>query len=256
MAETFAEAVGASEATPVITSTPAPAAPNDYVELKKSNFHFKRDVAKDEAGNVIKDPDTGKPKAGSNHPEGKHPTAEMYLPIPKTSRLIEFLSDPTKYAKEVDLIRTAVEDVIYTVARSQVNDFREKDLNALVHNGILNYDDLDWTKIANTPKSERGAYAPSEEELKTFYESYMEVMPTAAQKPEANIKNHILLFQGGFKKQRAQKEVLELMKGMLDTYLNNAGEAAVEDNFQVVDYFITKLSRWMAAEAPITMSML
>jgi hypothetical protein len=235
---------GSTAAAPAATPAPVPAAPNGYVDMVKQNFHFKKDKdVKDDANNIIEE---GK----------KHPTVEMYLPIPKKERLIEILQDPTKYAKEVELLEAAVFDVVYSVARGQINEFREKDPKAIVTPAVLNYDQLDWTAIANTPKAERGAYAPSDEELKAFLDSYVEVMPAATGKTEAQIKNHVLLFQGGFKKQRAQKEILELFLGMLQIYLSKAPQDATEENAQVVEYFINKLDRWLKAEEKITMDML
>ena len=180
----------------------------------------------------------------------------MYLPVPKLSRLIEFLSDPAKYGKEVELLQAAVFDQIYAVARGQVNDFREKDLNALVTPAALNLDKLDWTAIANTPKAERGAYAPDDAEIAAFCKAYMDIMPAATGKAEETIKNHVVIFQGGFKKQRAQKDMLEFFVGMLTIFVSKASEEVLEDNAQVVDYFVTKLKRWMQTEEKITMDML
>lgn len=245
-------ATTAAAATPAATPTPvvAPPAPNAFVEMKKQNFHFKKE--KDVTGPSADDPS----KIVVLQAGVKHPTVEMYLPIPKRERLIELLSDPVKYAKEVDLINSAIFDVIYGVARGQINDFRDNDANKgkPVTQAVLNFDELDFTKIANTPKAERGAYAPSDEELKTFLESYQEVMPAAADKKPEAIKNHITLFQGGFKKQRAQKDILELFSGMLAIYLTSAPPDAQEENMQVVEYFINKLDRWLKAEEKITMA--
>jgi hypothetical protein len=156
----------------------------------------------------------------------------------------------------VELVLSAVFDVIYGVARGQVNDFRDKDSAATVTPAVLDFDKLDWTAIANTPKAERGAYAPSEEELKSFLDSYAEVMPAATGRSESAIKNHVTLFAAGFKKQRAQKEILELFVGMLQVYLSKAPADAVEENLQVVEYFSNKLERWLKAEEKITMDML
>ena len=241
-----AEGDAGSGSTADSASAPAaPPAPNDYVTMVKQNFHFKKekDVLAEDGKTVL--------EAGK-----KHPTVEMYLPVPKRERLIQILQNPEAFPKENELINAAVFDVIYNVARGQINEFREKDPKATVTPAVLDLDKLDFTAIANTPKAERGAYAPSDEELKTFLDSYLEVMPAATGKTEAQIKNHITLFQSGFKKQRNQKEILELFAGMLQVYLSKAPTDAVEENLQVVEYFTNKLDRWLKAEEKITMDML
>jgi hypothetical protein len=228
----------------------APSAPNDSVFMKEQTFHFKKE--KDVTG-----PDAADPTKTVVLQKGeKHPSVKMYLPIPKRERLIQFLSDPTTFAKEVELIDSAIFDTIYTVARGQVNDFREKNPKETVTNAVLDYDKLDWTAIANMPKSERGAYAPNEEELGTFLDSYAAVMPAATQKTAEQIGNHIKLFKDGFKKQRGQKDILELFSGMLQVYMTAASTDDLEENMQVVEYFVNKLDRWLKAEEKITMDML
>lgn len=242
--------------TPAPAVQPQPPAPNDNVLMQKQMFHFKKDVQRDDKGNVVKNPENGEPMLASNHPKGKHPSVELYLPVPKNERLIAFLTNTTEFSKEVELLRQAVFDIVYGVARGQVNDFRDKDLNATVNMSTLNFDKLDWTAIANMPKSERGAWAPSEEELAAFLASYKEVMPKATGKDIAVINNHVALFQGGFKKQRGQKEILELFANMLSIYIANAGEEAMDENVQTVEYFVNKLDRWLKTEEKITMDML
>lgn len=261
MAEDTNTPVAGDAAAPVVTPAPttppaAPAAPNDYVDMKMQNFHFKKEkdvLAVDENGKVKKD-DKGNDvvmEVGK-----KHPTVAMYLPVPKTARLIEILSDPAKFPKENELIQSAIYDVVYSVARGQINEFRDAETNKgkTVTQAVLNLDKLDFTAIANTPRAERGAYAPSDEELKAFLDSYLKVMPVLAGKKEEVIKNHLVLFQGGFKKQKAQKDILELMAGMVAIYLSTGPADEVEENLQVAEYFVNKLDRWLKAEETITMA--
>jgi hypothetical protein len=229
-------------------AAPVPAAPNEYVNMVDQNFHFKKEkdtTGKDENGKEVV------LAVGT-----KHPTVKMYLPVPKRERLIEFLSNPDKFPKENELLNSAVFDVIYGVARGQVNEFREKDPKATVTNAVLDYDKLDFTAIANTPKAERGAYAPSDEELKAFLEAYQAHMPEiTGKKPEA-IQNHVTLFQGGFKKQKGQKDILELFANMVELFAAKAPNDVVEEHMPVLEYFTNKLNRWLTSEEKITMDML
>lgn len=225
----------------------APVGP-DYVSMVKQTFHFKKAAdtkGADEAGKEVV------LAVGT-----KHPTIEVYLPVPKPSRLVEILSDTTKFAKEAELLMSAVRDVIYGAARGQINDFRERDPSATVSQAVLNYDALDWTAIANVPPAQRGAYVPSDEETKAFLASYLEVMPAATNKSIEQIKYHVTLLGEGLKKQKAQKNMLEFFAGMLQVYLASAGEDAVEEHIQVIDFLTTRITRWLSASEQITMDML
>lgn len=224
---------------------PAPAAEpmapvNEYVTMQPSAFHFKTDKIRDEAGKVI-----GEGK--------KHPSVTIPLPIPKVSRLIEFLSDPVKYAKEVELITASTAATVFQVARGQINDFREKNPSGVVTPAVVNYDGLDFTAIANMPKSERGSFVPADEDIKAFLDSYLEIMPAATNKEPARIKNHVDIISTGFKKQRAQKDVLELFKDAFAVYVTKAPTEAVEEHADVIEYFNSRLDRMLKVEEKITM---
>ena len=217
-----------------------PAPINEFVAMVKQSFHFKTEKIKNEKGEAI-----GEGK--------KHPSVEIFLPIPKASRLVEFLQNPGNYAKELDLLTGAVTDIIYKAARQQINELREKDPSAIVTPASLNYEKLDWAAIANMPKSERGTYVPSDEDLKSFCEAYLAVMPIALEKDKSKIENHIVIFQSNFKKQRANKEMLEFFANCLTVFLGSADAAVVEDNMEVVEYYQGRLARMLKTEEKITM---
>lgn len=225
----------------------APPAPTSYVDMKPQKFHFKKEKLRDETGKEIG--------------EGKKlPSAELFLPVPKTSYLVEILQDTTdKFAKEKALLLDAVTDVVYGVARGQINAFREVPANkdTPITMSVLNLDKLDWTAIANMPKGERGSSVPSDEDIKAFLESYLEVMPEATGKPKEKIENHCALFTAKFKKQRGQKELLEVMLSALSIYVTTVAESqpeVLEDNAPVVEYFQNMLERYMNSEEKITMN--
>lgn len=222
-----------------IITAPEPAAPNDYVDMTKQLFHFKTEKLRDEKGNVV-----GEGK--------KHPSVEIYLPVPKPTKLAEFLLSEGM-SKEKELILSAVTDQIYRVARQQINDIRDKDSDAQITPASINYDKLDWVAIANMPKSERGSYVPDEEDVKAFLTSYKEVMPKATGKTSEKIDNHIVCFQSNFKKQRAQKEILEMFKDALAIYVSSAGEEAVGEHADVIEYYNGRLDRMLRSEEKITM---
>lgn len=237
---------------PEIIKAPAPTPINDFVVMSPQIFHFKTETLRNAEGKEI-----GKGK--------KHPSVEIYLPVPKDTKLAEFLLAPDFTEVEVDgkpqkvvnkekeLIMQAVTDQIYRIARMQINEKREKNAGEQITPASLNYDKLDWTAIANMPKSERGAYVPEEEDIKAFLASYLELMPELANKSKEKIENHVLCFQTGFKKQRAQKEILEMFRDALNIYVASAGENNVEEHADVIEYFSNKLERMLKSEEKITM---
>jgi len=225
-----------------VAETAATSTGNALVNLVKSVFHFKTEKLRDEKGAVI--------GAGK-----KHPSVDIDLPVPSIPRLQEFLNDPVKYAKEVELVLSTITDQVYRVARGQINDFREKPENkdAVVTAASLDYDKLDWTAISNMPKAERASSVPSDEDIATFLESYLAVMPAALNKPKPNIENHILCFQSGFKKQRSQKDVLEMFSNALQVYVTTVGAETVEENQEVLEYFINRLTKLLKTEEKLTL---
>lgn len=224
------------------TTAPAvPAAPNGYVDMQKQTFHFKTEKLRDEKGTVV-----GEGK--------KHPKTDLYLPIPKADRLVQILQGGEEFAKERELLMSAVTDVVYAVARGQINDFRENNKDGTVTAAALNYDKLDWTAIANTPAGQRGTSVPSDEEIQAFLDSYLEVMPALLEKDKSKIENHVALFKAGFKKQRGQKDFLEVFKNALLVYASNVPEDVVEDHSAVIEYYSNRLERMLSAEEKITLN--
>lgn len=228
----------ASDAAATEAGAAAPVAAGPTV-LVKQPFHFKTEKLRDEKGAVIGD---GK----------KHPSVELDLPVPSLSTLLEFISNPEKYKAEVELIQSTLLDQVYRVARGQINDFRDANKDGTVTAAVLNYDKLGWTAIANMPKSERASSIPSDEDIKAFLDSYLEVMPAALNKPKPNIENHILCFNTGFKKQRSQKDILEMFQNALAVYITAVGDG-VEEHVEVIEYFSNRISKMLKTEEKITM---
>jgi hypothetical protein len=208
--------------------------------LSKQTFHFKTEKLRNEKGEEI---GTGK----------KHPSVEVDLPVPTLTALQTFLADPTTYAKEVELLLSTITDQVYRVARGQINDFRENNKDATVTAAALDYDKLSWTAIANMPKAERSSSVPSEEDVKAFLESYLQVMPAALNKPKQNIENHLVCFQTGFRKQRSSKDILEMFSQSLAIYATTVDASVLDEHADVVSYFGNKLEKFLKSEEKITM---
>lgn len=236
----FGATVSAADAT----KQAVPSAINEFVTMNKTPFHFKTDKdveLKDDAGKVIEVIKGKKP-----------PSVDIYLPVPKASRIVQFLSsEDGQFTKEKELVTSAIAEIIFRAARGQINDFREKSPSEPVTPAIIDYDKLDFTAIANMPKGERGSFVPAEEDVKAFLASYLEHMPAITGKEPAKIQNHVDIIATGFKKQRAQKEMLEFFSDALSMYIAKAPEAAVEEHADVVEYYVSRLERMLRPDDKI-----
>lgn len=211
--------------------------------LTKQTFHFKTEKLRNEKNEII-----GEGK--------KHPSVELDLPVPSITGLQEMLASPEQYKAEVDLLMQAITDQVYRVARGQINDFRDNNKEGTVTAAVLNYDRLAWSAIATMPKSERSSSIPSDEEIKAFLDEYLRVMPAALNKPKQNIENHVLCFQTTFKKQRTQKDILEMFVNSLAVFAATVDRAVLEEHLEVVEYFGNRLDKLLKSEEKITMDSL
>lgn len=207
--------------------------------MVKSTFHFKKEKIRDEKGNVV----------GEGR---KHDAVQIDLPIPSAEMLAKYLLEPAAYSKELELVFNALTDQVYRVARSQINDFREKNSEGTVTAGVLDYSKLSWTAIANMPKGERASNVPSDDDIQAFLTSYLEVMPAAFNRSKDKIETHILCFQTNFKKQRTAKDILEVFKNALAVYVTAVSPDTVEEHADVLDYFNSRLDKLLGTEDKLT----
>jgi hypothetical protein len=227
-----------TETTAVVV--PTPLTTTEQMALVKSVFHFKTEKTRDDAGNVI-----GEGK--------KHPSVSLDLPVPSLTAILGWISAPEQHAKELELLVSTLQDQVYRVARGQINDYREANKGAAVTAASLAFDKLSWTAIANMPKNERASTVPAEEEIKAFLAHYGQVMPDALGKTTKQIAAHVAIMGEGFKKQRSQKDMLELFVQFLTTYTAVAGEEALEEHGEVVEYLTGRLEKLLKTEEKITM---
>lgn len=238
---TTTEGTGAGNGTATPTPEVVPAAPSPNAVMVKESFHFKKEKIRDDNGVIVG--------------EGKKlPKAELYLPIPTPEYLVSILQGGEQTAKQRDLLMSALESIVYSQAREQINDIREKNKDIItITQDRLNLDTLLWDHIANLPARERASSVPGDEDLQSFFESYLSVMPKALDKDEGKIKNHVNIFKEGFKKQRSNKPMLEVFKNFLAVYVQNVQDETLEEQGAVVTYFETKLDRMLKSEEKITM---
>lgn len=231
----FAAAVGAEPATPQIANG------------KKFSYFFKTEKIKDADGNSIGD---GR----------KHPTVEAVLPVPQAGDIIEALSYvgeteksadgrtdvPTKAAKVAALILETVQDLIYQAGRGQINDFLEKDPKATFTATNFDLSKLTLETVALMDRGSRGAWAPSEEDLKSFCEDYTNIMVQEVQYEAKRVKVHCDQFTKGFVKIKNDKVALGKMQEFLVGYASRTQN--MEGNTQTYEWLDARLKRYIAAE--------
>lgn len=210
---------------------------------KTFKFFFKTPVLKDDAGNEI-----GKGV--------KPPTVQAVIPTPSVEDTITYLGHvgetvdgkKTVAAKVADMIVEAVDDLIFQGAKNFIANWQEK-------NPGKNFTatDFDLTKLtleylANLPKGQRGAWAPSDEELKAFNEDYAAVMIELVNYDPKKVKVHCDIFLKGLAKVKSDKAAVQKMKDLLTVYASKKDEDTMAEYSQVYDWLVNKADKYLAAE--------
>lgn len=180
--------------------------PNAPFVLQPLDFHFKEE--KDDAGK----------KTGF-----KRPSAKLQLPMPTAIGIMEAL---TAGGKQADLVLEAVGDVVYTMARQQINNAIDKDSKVAVDQTILDLSQLSWEAIANMPRAERAGGGIAKEVWEAFQADYIAVMPEAfkaasIQKSTEQITNQAKLMFGKFNACKTNKPVLGALRDCLALWYNS-----------------------------------
>jgi hypothetical protein len=175
-------------------------------------FHFKSRKILNETGEVI-----GRTK--------KQPSMTVGIATPDANELVRILQEGGIAAK---LIVSAVEDVIYQQARSQLDDVIESfgaDDSKAVTADHLNHSELTLEFIASIPPAQRGGPVISEETWNEFFQNYVAVMQAATGKEASRLAKHVEIFKRP-QRQKDAKDVLAVMVEQLDIYMASAGDAA------------------------------
>lgn len=240
----FAEAVGASDAPAT------PAAPN-VVNGKEVKYFFKTEKIKDEEGKPI----------GEGR---KHPDVTAVLPMPSPVDVINYLSNfgatekvnkdgkevevPTLLSKVAKLVMEGVEELVISAGRSQINDFLEKDPKGTFTANNFDLSKLTLEFIATLEKGRRGAWAPSDEDMKAFTDDYTQVMVHLVNYDPKKVKVHCDVFSKGLSKVKADKVAVDKMKQFLVLYASKATEDAMKLNEQTYEWLMGKADKYLEAE--------
>jgi len=228
-------------------STPAVATEGATAVVGKTfKFFFKSPSIKDEQGNEI-----GKGP--------KPPTVVAVLPTPSVDEIIEILSHfnetedgkegkKTVDAKIADLLIEQIDDIIFQGGKQQISYWQEKNPGKNFSATDFDLSRLTLEYLATLPKGQRGAWAPSDEELKSFNEDYSAVMIELVNYDPKKVKIHCDIFLRGLARVKSDKVAVAKMKDLLTVYASKKDEDSMGEYSQVYDWLMTKADRYLAAE--------
>lgn len=248
LSRSFAIAEGASFADSVGASDPAP----QVLNTKEFKYFFKTPVIKDEEGKEI-----GKGE--------KHPDVTAAFPVPSVEQLIEALSHvgetvtvgegkdkkevPTQPAKVAALILDTINELIKDAGKVQINEFLEKNAdNPEARFSATQFDlsRLTLEYIATLEKGQRGAWAPSEDDLKAFNEDYTNIFVHEVQYDPKKVKVHCDQFTKGFAKIKADKLAVQKMKDFLMVWASKTQN--MDTNEPTYGWLIARADKYLKAE--------
>lgn len=179
-------------------NSPVQANFDNKVDTKEYKFHFK----------TVKDKDSGI--------ETKRPTIELKLPIPSVEGIIAILEAG---GKELELLQSAVENIVVSQARSILND------NDNMTGDNFPVDQCLWNFIANMPEAEKRGRGIPKELWEEFAQDYIEVMPSVTGKTSDQVALAAKLFLNKFQQVKTNKPVIQKLREQLAIYANNSKQA-------------------------------
>ena len=216
------------------------------VEIKEVSFNFRRD--KDLAKKIgVVDDLTKRPTFKFNVPQLTRAGAiAAFQAGDKTADLILEKSNEAIVDRMRGLIQEKINDDTF--------DPEKKQWNTSLTEVMFDANDLSFFKIANLPKSERGAGIAKEifAQFVTDYKESMQLPAAIAMFPDkkardpAILEKHGIILGGKFNAVRSRKDVIGQMNGFLDIYIQVSPNA--EENMQVFEFLKSKAEALLQAE--------
>lgn len=204
---------------------------------KLFTYNFKTTVVKDEEGKEI-----GKVKA--------QPAVAVAVPIPSVEEVITILAsaDGTKEAKVRDLIMDQIADAIFLAGRGQINEWKENNPDKTFTAADMDISRLDLQTIADTPKGQRGAWAPNEEDMKAFNELYTQVLVDVCNYDPKKTKAHTDHWKIGMTKVKTNKPVLTKLLEFLTLFAGSVDEEDMKEVSQTYEWLVNRANKYLKAE--------
>lgn len=201
---------------------------NNLVDQVEVNFNFRK-VTDEVTGNDF-----------------KRPTVKLNIPRPSVEGIKAILEngDSPEGSKALELLLEAVQSVQETRARQILSDSTGESLTA----ETFPFDELDFTKIANLPKSDRREAAIPKEVWDDFVRDYISIMPALANKTVAKVALAAKVFTKRFNigDVKTDKVALKLLRDQLSIYISNTTRQ--EEFVDLVDMLDKKAEGYINAE--------
>ncbi len=252
--ETAAIPVGDATAVTEQSAVAVPA----IINGKEFKYFFKTPdvVVKDDDGKEI-----------SRSKGEKHPDVTAVLPVPTVEEVVTYLAYsgetetqgegkdakqvPTGRAKIAAYIMDLLNDAVKDAGKMQINEFLEKneaDPKARFSATMFDLTKLTLEFIANLPKGQRGAWAPSDEELKDFSTNYTNVMVHEVNYDPKKVKVHVDQIVKGFAKIKADKIAVAKMKEFLTVWASKVTEETMGEHEAVFTWLNNRADKYLKAE--------
>jgi len=204
---------------------------------KLMTYFFKTETLKDEEGKEI-----GKGK--------KHPDVKVAVPVPTIEDVITFLAAPdgSKEAKVRDLIMDQIVDAIALAGRAQINEFRDANADKEFTAADMDLSKLNLQTIAETPKGQRGAWSPGDDDFKAFNELYTNILVHKVSYDPKKTKTHTDHWKNGMAKVKNNKPVVGELQEFLTVFAANCEEEDMKEVEQTYTWLVNRAAKYLKAE--------
>jgi len=204
---------------------------------KLFSYFFKETTLKDEEGKEI-----GKAKG--------QPEVKVVVKVPSIQEVIDFLAsaDDTKEAKVRDLIMDQIYDALFLAGRAQINEFKDGDVKKEFKASDMDMSRLTLQVIAETPKGQRGAWAPNEQDMKDFNELYTQVLVHQVSYDPKKTKTHTDHWKNGLTKVKTNKAVVGKLAEFLTLFAANVEEEDLKEVDQTYNWLVTRANKYLNAQ--------
>lgn len=172
----------------------------------------------------------------------KRPSLELNVPEVTVAAIAEYLSSTD--AKVVSLVVDTLQGVVTNLVRSYADgdtEFTQDKLDALVAEGKIGLE-----VVANMPRSERNSL--TNEDLAAFGAGYFKLAQELLGKSEAQATAAVVVFNSRIKKIAGNPAALSKVKGDLETFMEKADDAFIEEHVRSLQYLTTKIDEYLAED--------
>ena len=172
----------------------------------------------------------------------KRPTVSVEYPVPTVEGLITLLQGEDEKVQKY--IMETVQGSISAHVKGFVDadiDFNQDTMNTLVESGQVSIE-----HIAHIPKADRNVL--NKDDLESFAEAYITIMPEATGKAVEKVKAAASLFVNRFKTVAGDQDILAILKEQLEIFMDVADTEVLEENEKVLSWATQKLDELLSAK--------